>query len=320
MPRCEEGLFFEKEVVAPKLLLDSGAPSLYNKLSRANYVEDPELDEEGNEISKEKKKKGHRMGSSLEHRRLDDFSYIHSTAFENYLQRYVEFVKAHEDTLDHYVTVDIINNAEETYRILKDLEAEGLKPLPVYHFGTDEKWLKKYIDEYDYIAIGGMVPLKEGQLIPGLDRLWDTYLTNDRGRPVVKVHGFAITAVNLFWRYPWYSVDSTSAIVFSMYGIVLVPALNPDNTWSYDKVCKKIAISEKSSAKFDNSGMHYDNLRGAYKDKVDEYFEMIGANVEEMRMGHPPREKANFQYYLDMEKAKRNSPFKKILLKRRFFD
>lgn len=307
MPRKEEGLFFEKEILAPKLLLDSGAPSLYNKLSRINQESSTG-------------RKGHRMGATLEQRRLDDYSYIQSPAFEDYLTRYKSFVKEHEKTLDHYVTVDIINNAEATYKILKELEQDGLRPLPVYHFGTDEKWLKKYIDEYDYLAIGGMVPLKEGQLIPGLDRLWDKYLTNKHGRPVVKVHGFAITAVNLFWRYPWYSVDSTSAIVFSMYGIVLVPALNPDGTWSYDRICKKIAISEKSSAKFDNSGYHYDNLTGVFKEKVDEYFDSIGADVEQMKMGHPPREKANFQYYLDMERAKRNTPFRKLLLKKRFFD
>jgi hypothetical protein len=307
VPRNEKGYRILTEDPVARLVIDSGAPSLYNFLSRAKQESSTG-------------EKGHRMGSSLEQRRFDDFSYIHSPQFEAYVEAYIAFIKENEDTLDWYANIDIINNAEETYKMQKHLESKGLNPIPVYHFGEDLKWLKRYVKEYDYIALGGMVPLKESILIPGLDYIWDKFLTNRLGYPVVKVHGFAITAINLMFRYPWWSVDSTSAIVFSMYGIVLVPPLGRDGNWDYSKIGKKIAISDKSSAIKDGNGYHYENLSGFFKEKVDEYFRMIGASPEELSMSHPAREKANFQYYMAVERHKRTSPFKKILHRERFFD
>lgn len=320
MPRCEEGIVIEKEDAIPRLFLDSGAPSLYNKLSRANSVTD-----EG--------KKGHRMGASLDARRFDDYTYINSPQFKQYLESYIKFVHENKDVLDVYVTVDIINNAEETFKILRYLESNGLKPIPVWHYGNNTKWLQQYIDEYDYIALGGMVPLREAQLVPGLDRIWDKFLTNSAGRPVIKVHGFAITAINLMFRYPWYSVDSTSWIVYSMYGIILVPKIGRDGNWDFTKIPTKVAISEKSSAQFDESGTFYKHLTPSVRESIDKYIDAMKfehfdeegnpLTLEQMiyhlQTSHPAREKFNAQYYMQLEKFKRNSPFKKLLRRHFFF-
>lgn len=198
MPRCEEGIVIEKEDATPRLFLDSGAPSLYNRLSR---------------ITKDDNKKGHRMGSTLEARKFDDFTYTESPAFKEYLEKYIKFVHEYKDLLDVYVTVDVINNPEKTWEIQKYLESNGLRPLPVWHYGSDTKWLERYIDEYDYIGIGGMVPLKENILIPGLDVVWDKFLTNRLGKPVIKVHGLAATAINLMFRYPWFCMTDSHKIL-----------------------------------------------------------------------------------------------------------
>lgn len=181
-----------------KLLLDSGAPSLYNKLSRVTRDDDTG---------------GHRMGSTLEARKFDDFTYVNSPAFKEYVDKYLAFVKKHEDVLDIYVTIDIINNAEKTWELLKYIESCGLKPLPVWHFTTGKPFLTRIMDEYEYLAIGGMVPLKETVLVQGLDFVWDRYLTNRYGEPIRKVHGFAITATNLMFRYPWFCMTDNHTIL-----------------------------------------------------------------------------------------------------------
>jgi hypothetical protein len=292
-------------------------------------------------VTKEDNKKGHRMGSTLEARRFDDYSYINSPAFKEYLDNYIKFIHEHKEALDVYVTVDIINNAEETWKIQKFLESNGITPIPVWHYGSDTKWLEKYIDEYDYIGIGGMVPLRESQLLPGLDNVWDRFLTNRLGKPVVKVHGLAATAINLMFRYPWWSVDSTSWIVYSMYGIILIPKFDRFGERDYAKTPVKVAISEKSKAQFDDSKTFYDHLSSTVKHHVDRYIEETARQmihefvyaedpegyepdfnriIDVLKKSHPARETFNAMYYTALERMKRTSPFKKLLRRQFLFE
>ena len=105
----------------------------------------------------------------------------------------------------------MIGSPEGTWKNQMIMEKAGLKPLPCYHFGEDTKWLQRYIDKgYDYIALGGMVGRPRPALLQWLDTIWSDYLTDSKGMPIVKIHGFGMTSLRLMLRYPWYSVDSTS--------------------------------------------------------------------------------------------------------------
>lgn len=168
-----------------RIMMDSGAPTIYNELSRSKSSD-----------------KG-QMGSHLRDRKHDDYSYTELDDFKAYRDRYVDLVKKHESDLFCYVNLDIINNQEKSYEMLKYLESKGIKPIPVYHFGCDTKWLKRYIDEgYDYIGIGGIVPNPSRIIIPALDRIWSDILTDKDGYPKVKVHGFAVATPTLATRWP----------------------------------------------------------------------------------------------------------------------
>ena len=50
-----------------------------------------------------------------------------------------------------------------------------------------------------------MVPVSTKDLLPWLDRIFSTYICDDKGFPKVKTHGFGLTT-SLMIRYPWYSV------------------------------------------------------------------------------------------------------------------
>ena len=182
-----------------KVFTDCGAPSLYNKFAR-------------------KHKKGG-MGSTIEDRKWDDFSFFESDDFYSYRDSYIEFLNTNKQFIDVYSNLDVINNGEKTYENQKMLEEQGLKPLPVFHFGSDLKFLERYIDEgYEYIAMGGVQPNPINLILPALDAVWNKYLRNPDGTYKIKVHGFGITHSKLMRRYPWYSVDSSSWKKLAIYG------------------------------------------------------------------------------------------------------
>jgi|TARA_R100000501_G_C2628702_1_gene123016 hypothetical protein len=186
------------------LFLDSGAPTLYNKFAR--------------------KVGGEFMGAHMSNRKHDDFSFLESEFFLDYREKHIEFLKEHKHHFDVYTILDIINNQEATWEQQQYYESKGLNPLPVWHFGSDEKWLRLYLEKgYKYIGIGGMVPNPRSILIPSLNNIWQKYLTNTKGEPIVKIHGFAMTSTLMMQEYPWHSVDSTTWIKIGMYGGILLP-------------------------------------------------------------------------------------------------
>lgn len=210
------------------IFLDCGAPSLYNQLGRTD-------------------KSATYMGSFLADRKGDDFSFIETEEYKQYMDDYIAFVRENKQHINTYVNLDVINNPKATWRNQMYMEERGIKPVPVFHFGSDLKWLKRYLDRgYDHIAIGGMVPNKASVLIPALDEIWGDLLTDKGGMPLVKVHGFAATSPRLIKRYPWYSVDSTSWLKMAAYGKIYVP-LNHKGDLKYDRNPHIVSISAQVS-------------------------------------------------------------------------
>lgn len=239
-----------------EIFLDCGAPSLYNLLS--------------------KKKKNKVMGANIKQRKFDDFSYVQDPQYLQYRKEYAQFVKEHEQYLSAYPNLDVINNAELTYKNQKWLEKRGLKPNPVWHFGSDVKWLRRYLDEgYKYICIGGMVPNPTRVLMPALDRIWMNELTDSNGMPKVKVHGFAMTSFVLMYRYPWFSVDSKSWIDYSRFGRVLVPMpIKGKINWFQPT---KIAVTPRSyNIQTAQQGNHIKAMPKSHQKYIMDYLKDIG--------------------------------------------
>src|SRR5690606_16328259 len=145
------------------------------------------------------------------------------------LVEYCEWIKRNEDIIrrDDGIlmasVLDSIGSDLGTWQNQQAMEANGVVPLPCFHYGEDERYLEWYLDRYEYITLGGMVPISTPQLFHWLDRIWDKYLTDGSGRPRIKVHGFGLTSVPLMERYPWYSVDSSSWVQLAAFGNVFIP-------------------------------------------------------------------------------------------------
>lgn len=143
-------------------------------------------------------------------------------AYCRYIQENMDIIENVDGSLCASV-LDGIGDPLKTWQNQLLMEQLGVRPLPCFHYGEDERYLEWYIQNYDYITLGGMVPISTPQLKLWLDRIWEQYLTDGSGRPRLRVHGFGLTTLSLMERYPWYSVDSSSWVQIAANGNILVP-------------------------------------------------------------------------------------------------
>lgn len=147
------------------------------------------------------------------------------------IRGYCDFIKRNSEIIEVVdgnvcaSVLDGIGDPLKTWQNQLEMESMGVRPLPCFHYGEDERYLEWYIERYSYITLGGMVPISTPQLLLWLDRIWDKYLTDRSGRPKLKVHGFGLTTLSLMKRYPWYSVDSSSWVQIAANGGVMHPEL-----------------------------------------------------------------------------------------------
>jgi hypothetical protein len=193
-------------------------------------------------------------------------------------KRYTKFIQDCKGIWSCCSSIDHIGRgneaAQKSYDNLKELESLGASVCPVFHVREPEAWLTRYIDEgYPYIFIGGMVPETTGWLRERLDGLWGEYLCNPDGTARVKVHGFGLTDSQLMFRYPWYSVDSSSWLMTGIYGSCMLET--PGGM-------KKIVFSEESPEARKMKGWHFKTLSPGMQDQVREWVQPYGVTVEQL--------------------------------------
>ena len=122
------------------------------------------------------------------------------------LDDYIEFIKRYEDAIDDYANLDVIGDHKASMRNQQYMEDAGMKPIPVFHWGSKLEDLKAMVERYDRIALGGLVPhaRKKSRLFRWLDSCFSIIRNN------AKVHGFGMSGLPVLLRYPWFSCDSTS--------------------------------------------------------------------------------------------------------------
>lgn len=206
------------------------------------------------------------------------------------LLQYCNYVKKNADLFEAVSVLDAIGDADQTYRNQVAMEQNGIRALPCYHYGEQEEVLLYYASHYDYITIGGMVPISTPQLIIWLDRIWGKYLTNSDGTPKLKVHGFGLTSVPLMARYPWYSVDSSSWVQLGGMGNIFIPQFGT------------IAVSE-FAPQLKQAGKHIDNLPEEQKAVVLDVISELGFDIDRLRKLHLSRKCFNIITYGSMMAA-----------------
>ena len=135
------------------------------------------------------------------------------------LDEYITFINKCD--ADYYAALDVIGNGPESLKNLKymmeklNLDKKS-KLVPTFHYGDDWKYLDYYIENFEYVALGGMVGAHYKTLMKWLDAVFSKY-------PNHKYHGFGLTAYSLIFRYPFFSVDSTSWLQGQKFGCLIFP-------------------------------------------------------------------------------------------------
>lgn len=127
------------------------------------------------------------------------------------IDTYCDFIKKTEKKWTVYANLDVIGDWKGTAANLAYMEAKGLRPLPVFHYQSPLEELERLVTTYDYIALGGLVPLagKRKMMVWWLDTCFRVIKNR------CKIHGFGVNSIEMWKRYPFYSVDSTSWFKFS---------------------------------------------------------------------------------------------------------
>jgi len=169
------------------------------------------------------------------------------------IEEYIAFIKKYEKDLTIYANLDVIGlggkqpnklTADKTLENQRIMEDAGLSPVPCFHYGEPFSYLEYYVENYPYIALGsaGNIGTK---LMKWMDKCFGEFICDKEGCPKTKVHGFAVTAISLMVRYPWYSVDSTSWVDTGRLGSIYIPRRS-NGKWVYDDNSWKIDVSNKS--------------------------------------------------------------------------
>jgi hypothetical protein len=208
---------------------------------------------------------------------LDSGAYsAYTLGVELNVEDYCRYIKENEDLIRKEngillaSVLDGIGDPLKTYQNQVQMESLGVRPLPCFHAGEDERYLEHYIANYEYITLGGMVGSSQKQLELWLDRMFEKYILDGSGRPKTRVHGFGITAVPLMERYPWYSCDSSSWIQSTAFGSITIPGYG------------NLDISDESPSR-QTAGKHIDTLTPIEQQRIVDILKEQGFDLELVR-------------------------------------
>lgn len=172
------------------------------------------------------------------YRRLGLHIFLDSGAYSAWTQgieidlgEYMRFIV--DNRIGKYINLDVVGDPEQTYTNMKRMEAAGLSPVPVFHMGSDFKYLDRMVYEgYEYICLGGTVGAHTNTKIEFMDKVFRDY-------PDLFFHGLGINDKKLMDKYPWFSVDATTWLIGRKYNVRLTSVGRvqlPKDITSADKI------------------------------------------------------------------------------------
>lgn len=127
--------------------------------------------------------------------------------WEKYISEYIKFINKYDIQFFFELDIDPIIGYEKVKILRKKLEeGTGKKCIPVWHKSRGKEEFLKMCNEYDYVAIGGIVT-KE---ISRRDYKYLSWFIKEAHKRNTKIHGLGFTNMNGLKRYHFDSVDSTS--------------------------------------------------------------------------------------------------------------
>ena len=96
------------------------------------------------------------------------------------------------------------------YMIKRGIPKEKL--IHIFHQDEDFKWLERMVNTMPYIGLSPANDRTREEKIMWLDKCMD-YVLDEKGFPIVKFHGFAVTSLAIILRYPWFCMTDKHTIL-----------------------------------------------------------------------------------------------------------
>ena len=139
------------------------------------------------------------------------------TNWDDYVERYADFINRNRVQKYFELDIDSVVGYDRVKEIRKKLEGLTGKPsIPVWHISRGLDEYKRMCDEYDYVAIGGIVSgeiksTKYGAL---------PSLISEAHKRGAKIHGLGFTALEWLKICHFDSVDSTAWTTGNRFGFI----------------------------------------------------------------------------------------------------
>lgn len=143
------------------------------------------------------------------------FSAGKAVDWNDYLERYADFVNRNNVDLFFELDIDYLVGYEKVLRMRETLESlTGKKCIPVWHKERGKDEFVKMCKDYDYVAIGGVAKNPNGKKIVQFYP-WFIQTAHEHG---AKIHGLGYTSITGLSQYHFDSVDSTSWLSGNQFG------------------------------------------------------------------------------------------------------
>lgn len=137
--------------------------------------------------------------------------------WEEYLDKYAQYIN--ENNVDHFFELDIdpLIGYKNVLKLRERLEKQVNKPcIPVWHKSRGKDEFIRMCQEYDYVAIGGIVT----QEIKRDEYQYFPLFINTAHKYGAKIHGLGFTNLEGLKKYHFDSVDSTAWVTGNRFGAV----------------------------------------------------------------------------------------------------
>jgi hypothetical protein len=237
------------------------------------------------------------------------------------IDEYIAFIRCNIEHIEVYASLDVIPGrpgrasteaqrhqaAEQSWANYLYMVRDGLDPIPVFHYGEDFKYLERMLAfGCTYIGIGGLVSVTGPNRMSWLDRVF-ARLTDAGGHPLVRTHGFGMTSIPLIFRYPWFSVDSTTWIQVTANGAVYLPAM-VDGEFVFDRAPSLVSVSHTNTNQ-KTGGKAANSMSPAMRTILDKWLAFCGETYAGVSTHYYHRAVVNVTFFREVSARKTQHPF-----------
>ena len=137
--------------------------------------------------------------------------------WDEYVRRYIEYIKTNDIELFFELDIDGLIGYDGVKEIRRRIEREsGRQVIPVWHKRLGKAEFLRMCDEYNYVAVGGIV---SGEIKKNEYEIFTPLITEAHKRGA-KIHGLGFTFLEGLKKYHFDSVDSSAWTSGTRFGLI----------------------------------------------------------------------------------------------------